>query len=146
MGDSLEVFPLEKKERDRLKEVKSEKKKEEIKKPSKVATVKPFSSSTSKSSTKPIVSKSPTKTLTFKAVLSSYAKSSAHPRTPSSVKCQCARHTVIGYPPSSCSYWTVGTTPGVNSTILDFDNEGTKYLYEQGDLKSFQAVISSFKP
>jgi len=29
---------------------------------------------------------------------------------------------------------------------MDFDNEGVKYLYDQGDLKTFQSVLSSFKP
>ena len=145
ISESLEVFPQDDfAAKSPLKKSGSE---SNGKKGSNVATVKPFNSSnsqkSSKSSKPPKISTSPIK---LKAVLSSHPTTSSTPRPPSSVKCQCARHMVIGYPPAKVFYWTVGTTPGISSTYMDFDNQGVKFLYDQGDLKSFQAVLSSFKP
>eukprot|EP00092_Neocalanus_flemingeri_P007871 GFUD01008497.1.p1 GENE.GFUD01008497.1~~GFUD01008497.1.p1 ORF type:complete len:1644 (+),score=506.46 GFUD01008497.1:41-4972(+) len=146
ISESLEVFPQDDVKltfRSPLKKSGSE---SSAKKGSNVATVKPFNSTnspkSSKSSQPPKLSNSPIK---LKARLR-HPSPSTNPRPPSSVKCQCARHMVIGYPPAKVFYWTIGTTPGVISTYMDFDNKGVKFLYDQGDLKSFKAVLSSFKP
>jgi len=147
ISESLEVFPQDDLKLSKKSPIKKSVSESMVKKGSNVATVKPFNSLNSHKSSKlakpPKISTSPIK---LKAVMSSSPTHSSAGRPPSSVKCQCARHMVIGYPPAKVYYWTVGTTPGINSTYMDFDNEGVKFLYDQGDLKSFQSVLSSFKP
>jgi hypothetical protein len=110
-----------------------------------VAKVKPFNNFPPSPKKVPVPQSTPLK---LRTILSSSAStlSSDTTRESSTKNCQCAKHVVIGYPPTQVVYWQVGTTPGINTTIMDFDNAGVKFLYDEGSLKNFESVLRSFKP
>jgi len=108
-----------------------------------VAKIKPSSQLRNIAKVKPFPACTPLQMMT---ILSSTATHSSAPRNASEGKCSCSKHIVLGYPPSDVVYWQVRTTPGIRKTIMDFDNEGVKFLYDDGCLKAFQTVLRSFNP